>query len=145
MLAYAGRALRKGVAAQQGTVGDIARSSLGALAESLVQAQFSQQEERQADDYGLTFLQSKGYQPTKAISALKKLATLGSNHSFLSSHPAPADRARRLAYRLAHPDQPNQDIDLEKQTNRLIDFLLDLWDKIKALSLLLLEKLRQLL
>ncbi|PLX51270.1 MAG: peptidase M48 [Desulfobulbaceae bacterium] len=145
MLAHAGRAVRKGVAAQQGTVGDMARSSLGALAESLVQAQFSQQEERQADDYGLTFLQSNGYEPAKAISALEKLASLGSDHSFLSSHPAPEARAQRLAQRLAHPDEPEPGPDLDKQSNRLIDFLLGLWEKIQGLLLLVLEKVRQLL
>lgn len=45
-LAYAGSAARKAIASQQSGVGEIARSQLGALAESLLNAQFSQQEER---------------------------------------------------------------------------------------------------
>jgi len=35
-------------------------------------------------------------QAEDAVSALKKLATLGNNHSLLSSHPAPGERANRL-------------------------------------------------
>lgn len=139
MLAYAGQAVRKGVASQQNVVGDIARSSLGNLAETLLSAQFSQQEEREADDYGLNFLQQKGYQPDKAISALRKLATLGSNHSFLSSHPDPALRAERLEKRLANPEQPKSD--LRQMGNAALAFFLGLWEKIKGILTLLLGKI----
>ncbi len=99
-LAYAGQAVRKGAASINNEVGDIARSQIGGFAEKLLNAQFSQQEEREADDYGLVFLKKSGHEPDAAISALKKLATLVSNHSFLSSHPAPGKRAQRLATRL---------------------------------------------
>ncbi len=135
MLAYAGQAVRKGVASQHSVAGDIARSSLGGLAETLLNAQFSQQEEREADDYGLQFLQQKGYQPDKAISALNKLATLGNNHSFLSSHPAPGVRAERLEKRLNAPGQPESD--LRQQGSAAITLLLGLWEKIKGLLALL--------
>ena len=49
-----------------------------------------------ADDYGLSFLKARGYAPEDAVSALNKLAALGSGHSFLSSHPDPALRAERI-------------------------------------------------
>ena len=98
--AYAGRALRKGVASLQNGAGALAGSALGGFLERLLNAQFSQQEEREADDYGLAFLQRSGREPGAAVSALRKLAGLGSGHSFLSSHPAPAERAARLAARL---------------------------------------------
>jgi len=39
----------------------------------------------------LAFLQNKGYDPAGAVSALRKLATLGNDHSLLSNHPAPAN------------------------------------------------------
>ncbi len=101
MLAYAASAVRKGVAAQQdGTAGDIARSVLGDFAEELLNAQFSQQEEREADDYGVAFIKSRGQNGEAAVTALRKLATLGSRHHFLSSHPAPDKRASRLRDRL---------------------------------------------
>lgn len=95
-LALAGSALRKGLASQQNLLGDVARSALGAFVHKLVNAQFSQHEEKEADDYGLQFLQTHNYDPTMAVSALHKLATLGSEHTFLSSHPAPQKRAQRL-------------------------------------------------
>lgn len=96
MLAYAGSAVRKAVASQQNEVGAIARSAVGAFAETLLNAQFSQQEEREADDYGVLYLEKRGYDRQSAVSALMKLADLGSRHSFLSSHPAPEARAKRL-------------------------------------------------
>lgn len=95
-LAYAASAMRKGLAAQAGVVADIARSQLGSLVERLTAAQFSQLEEKVADDYGLSFLEAQGYAPENAVSALNKLASLGSGHSFLSSHPDPALRAERI-------------------------------------------------
>jgi putative metalloprotease len=95
-LAYAGSAARKAIASQQSGVGEIARSQLGALAESLLNAQFSQQEERKADDYGVMFLKKTGRDGKPAVSSLMKLASLGNDHSFLSSHPEPEARANRL-------------------------------------------------
>jgi metalloprotease len=99
-IAYAGRAVRKGVASLNNEAGALAGSAIGGFAEMLLNAQFSQQEERAADDYGLVFLQKTGAAPEAAISALRKLATLGNTHSFLSSHPAPDQRAERLAGQL---------------------------------------------
>lgn len=96
MLAYAGRAVRKAIASQQNEAGEIARSTIGAFAEQLLNAQFSQQEEREADDYGVLYLIQRGHDTQPAISALEKLATLGNNHTFLSSHPAPEARAKRM-------------------------------------------------
>lgn len=103
MLAYAASALRKGVAAQGGLAGEMARSGIGTLVQALMNAQFSQEEERQADDYGIWYLKEKGRDIQAAVSALEKLDTLGSGHSFLSSHPAPLDRARRLRARAHAP------------------------------------------
>jgi putative metalloprotease len=59
-LAYAANVVRKGIASQDSAAGEAARSVLGALVESLVNAQFSQLEEKEADDYGLLFLKKKG-------------------------------------------------------------------------------------
>ncbi|MEW6519503.1 MAG: M48 family metalloprotease [Thermodesulfobacteriota bacterium] len=100
-LAYAASAVRKGIASLNTPVGELARSQLGAFSELLMTAQFSQLEEKEADDYGLAFLKKHGYQATAAVSALRKLATLGKGHSFLSSHPDPDKRAERLELQLA--------------------------------------------
>lgn len=99
-LAYAANATRKAAAAVSGTIGEIARSHLGAFIQQIVTAQFSQHEERQADDYGLAFVRKNNTNPRSAVTALEKLATLGSSHTFLSSHPAPDKRARRIAAQL---------------------------------------------
>lgn len=104
-LAYAGRAVRKGAAALNNEIGMIARSQIGGFAEKLINAQFSQQEEREADDYGLAFLADSGHEPQAALSALRKLAALGSTHTFLSSHPDPDKRADRLEARLRQNSQ----------------------------------------
>ncbi|MDH4317972.1 MAG: M48 family metallopeptidase [Desulfobulbaceae bacterium] len=132
MLAYVGSAVRKGVASQDNVAGDIARSGLGGLIESLVNAQFSQQEEREADDYGLIFLKKKGYQPAKAISALQKLATLGNKHSFLSSHPAPGKRAERLDNIINSPEgAPSEEA--TSLVDALLALLNSLWEKLSVL------------
>ena len=105
-LAYAVGALRKGIASQNNTAGDVARSLLGGIAESLMNAQFSQLEEKEADDYGLVFLKQEKLEPQDAVSALKKIATLGKTNSFFSSHPDPNKRAERLQAQLEGRDLP---------------------------------------
>ena len=97
VLAYATSALKKGLAAQDNEVGLIARSMIGDFVEQLTNAQFSQHEERQADQYGARLLQDEGHGLSPAISALEKLADLAKRHTFLSSHPDPGARASRLA------------------------------------------------
>jgi putative metalloprotease len=125
-LAYAGSAVSKAIASQQNEVGDIARSAVGALTESLVNAQFSQQEEREADDFGVRFLKQKGYDLQPAISALMKLAALGGNHSFLSSHPAPAKRAKRLQENALEPAQT----EAPSLFSRIVEWLKHLWEDL---------------
>lgn len=95
-LAYAASAVRKGIASQDSTAGEVARSVFGGLGETLMNAQFSQLEEKEADDYGLQFMKKKDYEPRAAVSALKKLGGLSKGHAFLSSHPDPDRRAERL-------------------------------------------------
>jgi len=97
-LAIAASAIRKGTASVGGTIGQIAQSELTTLGQNIVQAQFSQKEEKSADDYGLEFLRKSGYTPTAAVSALRKLGTEGGG--LLASHPNPQDRADRLAGKL---------------------------------------------
>lgn len=95
--AYAASAARKGVASQyNSTAGALANSVVGEMLEEVVNAQFSQSQERAADDYGLQFLKKHGYNQRAAVSALKKLAKLGDESGILQSHPAPSDRAERI-------------------------------------------------
>lgn len=120
-------AVRKAIASRQNEVGDIARSAIGALTENLLNAQFSQQEEREADDFGVMFLKQKGHDIQPAISALMKLAALVGNHSFLSGHPAPAKRTKRLQKNVSTPAQ----IEEPSLLNRIVDWLKSHWSFIK--------------
>jgi len=95
-IAYASRAIRKGAASINNEVGSIARSQIGGFAEKLINAQYSQKEEKEADDYGLLFLKSVGHNSEAAVSALRKLASTSSGYFFLSSHPDPEKRSKRL-------------------------------------------------
>lgn len=84
---------RKGAAASGTIVGNIAASELGGLLESVLNAQYSQSQETESDDYGLQFIRKAGGNPKSAESALRKLAKLGGGqHSILSSHPEPGER-----------------------------------------------------
>lgn len=96
IMAYTSKAIRKGLASQNNEVGQLAMSVVGAFTEQLTNAQFSQHEERQADIYGVRFLEDQGIEIHAAVSSLNKLADLAKNHTFLSSHPNPETRADRL-------------------------------------------------
>lgn len=117
VVTYASSALRKGLASQNNEVGQIARSVLGVFAEQLTNAQFSQHEERQADQYGASFLQEEGYDTSTAFSALNKLAVLAKQHTFLSSHPDPEARAKILV-----EGKDNEGEDQSSFLLRIIDY-----------------------
>lgn len=122
-LAYAGSAVRKAIASQRSEAGQIARSGVGALVEKLVNAQFSQQEERAADDHGVQYLKKRGHDAQAAVSALTKLAGLGNRHTFLSSHPAPTTRAQRMQADTYDP----QAVDANAFLERLWAWLKSFW------------------
>lgn len=132
--ALATSALRKGVASQRNIIGDLARSALGSFINAFLNAQFSQEEEKVADDYGLNFLKRAGYEEKGAIAALEKLTTLGNAHYFLSSHPAPGQRAERLRMGLQSPDQMPEKGFLEKA-----------WTFLKAAVMWLIEAVAKLI
>lgn len=99
---YMARAAKKGVTVAAGSnVAKLAVNELGSLVEEGFNAQYSQENERQADDYGLAFNKKHKYNPKGAVTALEKLALMGNGEAdFFSSHPAPADRAKRLKEQL---------------------------------------------
>ena len=72
----------------------------------IIQAQFSQSDEIDADDYGFQFLKNHSYNQDSAIRALKKISEVseaeGSPLAFLTaSHPDPESRAKRLQEQLS--------------------------------------------
>ncbi len=102
-MALAAGGLRDAVAATDGKVAALADSQLGELFEKVVLSQHSQSNENEADDYAMSFLKGKKYDPKAAVSALEKLDKLsgGGGASWLSTHPAPAARAQRMRSQLA--------------------------------------------
>jgi Zn-dependent protease with chaperone function len=79
-------------------VGDIS-GLLAAAPAAVVQANYSQEFERQADDYGAAVLMHNGMSPALLADALKKLTASrpeGSKGGYLSSHPSTDERMRHL-------------------------------------------------
>ncbi|HEX4843989.1 MAG TPA: M48 family metallopeptidase [Limnobacter sp.] len=96
-------ALRQAASATGGTVAVLAESQLGDLFEQVIRAQHSQGNENEADDYAMGFMKRRGYNLQAAVSALEKLAEMSKGAggaSWLSTHPAPADRAKRMRSQL---------------------------------------------
>ena len=99
--AYSISAVRKGVGAVAGPLGEVVRGQIGALSEAMIGARFSRDEERSADDFGYRFLVEQGYSPQAGVTALEKLGGGQSGLArLLSSHPDPKARADRLRGRL---------------------------------------------
>jgi putative metalloprotease len=91
--AYLARAARQGAAASGGAAGQIAESDLGGFAEEVVNAQFSQKEESEADVYGYHFMVRHRFDPAAMVSLFKKVPSGG---GLMSSHPASPDRAAKI-------------------------------------------------
>lgn len=91
-------AARKGASASgNGAVSALAGSELGAIAESVLNAQFSQSDETASDDYGFGFMKKHNFNVAAMESAFRKLAKGESGgHSLMSTHPGSADRADRM-------------------------------------------------
>ncbi len=102
-MAYTAAAARDVAAASGHAVAaSLSQSQLGEMAEALLNAQFSQKQENEADDFAVSFLKQRGLKPAAAVTALRKLeAESGNSRSVFSSHPAPGDRAVRLEKTIA--------------------------------------------
>jgi putative metalloprotease len=83
------------------TLTALSSSQLGALGEQFVNAQFSQRQESQADDYSFDLLTRNGANRQALVTAFQKLAKLdGGQSSMLSSHPGSAARAQHIQDRI---------------------------------------------
>lgn len=100
--AYAVNAARTAAAGSgNSTVSALSQSELGNLTEALINAQFSQSQEFEADDYSFELLGQKGMNRLGLATAFEKLAELdGGESSIMSSHPSSPERARRVRDRL---------------------------------------------
>lgn len=102
--AYASYAARSVAAAAGGTIGELAKTDIGGIAQSFVSAQFSQKQEFAADEYGFNFAVQHGHSPYSMATALEKLVELNNGGGtkassvakMFSSHPDSATRAARM-------------------------------------------------
>ncbi len=105
--AYMRAAAREGLASLDGSLATITDSMLGDIAESYMNARYSQKQENEADDFGFRFTVAAGRDPYAMARSMAKLQELsggasggGSASSSLlqafSSHPDTAGRERRM-------------------------------------------------
>ncbi len=83
-------------------VSTLAQSELGELFAKVIMAQHSQSNEREADDYAFEFMSKRKYDRKATVTALEKFDKMsgGAKGSWLSTHPAPKERAERLRSKL---------------------------------------------
>ena len=99
--AYLGSAAREAIFAAGG-VGQLAGTVLGDISEAYVNAQFSQKQESQADEYGFQFTVDQGRDPYSMARSLEKLNSLSTGQQsstlakMFSSHPDSAERAAKM-------------------------------------------------
>ena len=98
--AYRQSALMGAAQSAGGNVGRIASSELSELFGKVITAQHSQSNEREADDYAMAFMQTKGYNPEACVTALEKLGGGSQGLPWLQTHPSPASRAKRMRKQL---------------------------------------------
>ena len=101
-------ALKDGISSQGGKAAALTDSQLGDLSEALVNATYSQKQERDADDYGYEFLKNAGKNPWAMALSFRKLKQLqeeaGAKKSsklnqLFSTHPDLDARIQRMEER----------------------------------------------
>lgn len=101
-------AARDGLMMNDGTIGQIASSSLGAIGEVMLTTKYSRKQETAADDYGYDFLKQHGKNPWAMAKAFEKLRSLKKDSSsatvraistLLSTHPDLDERITRMSQR----------------------------------------------
>jgi len=91
------------IRAAGGIVGSLSQSQLGDVGEKLVNSQFSQRQESEADDYSYDLLRKRGINPSGLATSFEKLAKLeeGRQSSMFDDHPASEERAQHIRDRMA--------------------------------------------
>lgn len=100
-------ALKDAVSSTGGVAAALTDSQLGTLGESLINAKYSQKQEKEADDCGYDFLKANGRNPWGIAMSFEKLQSLeGENgtkqsaiQKMFSSHPETQARIKRMSER----------------------------------------------
>jgi putative metalloprotease len=91
-------ALMNAGSAVGGTAAKLTQGKLGELFNNVISAQHSQKHENEADAYAMGFMKARKHPPMACVTALDKLAELGSGGGlpWLSTHPSPKERSKRM-------------------------------------------------
>ncbi|MBK0032326.1 M48 family metallopeptidase [Erwinia sp. S43] len=102
-VAYATTAARTAAASAGGIAASLSQSQLGDIGEKLVNSQFSQRQESEADDYSYDLLRKRNINPAGLATSFEKLAKLeaGRQSSMFDDHPASEARAQHIRERMA--------------------------------------------
>lgn len=101
-------ALKDGISSQGGKAATLTDSQLGDLSEALVNATYSQKQERAADDYGYEFLKKAGKNPWAMALSFRRLKALQEEagaqktsklNQLFSTHPDLDERIKRMEER----------------------------------------------
>ncbi|MES2821845.1 MAG: M48 family metalloprotease [Pseudomonadota bacterium] len=98
-VAYASAAAQSAAASSaNAAVSGLSQSQLGDLGNELVNSQFSQSQETDADTFSYNLLMKRNVKPQGLATAMDKLAKLGggSEHSMFDSHPPSEERAQHI-------------------------------------------------
>lgn len=105
-VAYTAVAARTAVASAGGIAEQLSASQVAALGEKLVNSQFSQHQETEADNFSYDLLKKRGIKTDGLVSSFDKLAKLGgSESSMFDSHPPSVERAQNIRDRIATDKQ----------------------------------------
>lgn len=101
--------LKDAVGSTGGTAAALTDSQLGSLGQSLVNARYSQKQEKEADNYGYDFLKSNGKNPWGMVMAFEKFQNMESQsdsdskssyiNKMFSSHPETSARIKAMTDR----------------------------------------------
>lgn len=101
--AYLRSAVKNAAGAASDKVAKLTDSEVGAMAEALAGAQYSQKQENEADDYGFEFCIKRNIDPYAMYKALNKLLTLSADapqsskfRQLFSTHPETEKRVARM-------------------------------------------------
>ncbi|ANI30028.1 metalloprotease [Yersinia entomophaga] len=101
-VAYGTIALRTAASSAGGIATSLSQSQLADIGEKLVNAQFSQKQESEADDYSFELLKKRGIDPNGLVTSFEKLAKMegGRGSSLFDDHPASQARADHIRERI---------------------------------------------
>ncbi|MBD2811747.1 M48 family metalloprotease [Xenorhabdus sp. Vera] len=100
-VAYAAVAARTAAASAGGVAGQLSNSQFAAMGQKLINSQFSQHQESQADDFSYDLMKKRGVKTEGLATGFEKLAKLGSGKSSMfDSHPLSQERAKHIRERI---------------------------------------------